>query len=101
MMAAGLVLAGCGGDDDDDDSANSAAIQSCKSACAGYEAGGCQVGTLAECETDCDDIGAAPADCQSATGAYYDCELAQPDICDIAVMTACNTELATMSSSCM
>ena len=98
VLMAGMGLAGCGGDDDDD--SGGGAAQSCLDVCTAQQTGSCLADTLESCQSDCAQVGSAPAACRTAAGNWDTCQLAQPDICSMDVLTACSAEMTAMINDC-
>src|SRR6187200_1356959 len=101
VLATVLVLAGavtgCGGDDDEDNSASK--LESCKQLCDEQATAACPLMLPADtCKQFCDLFAQAPAACQDAMKTASDCQLAQPDVCDIA---ACEQEESAYQQACM
>ncbi len=102
VLVAAFGLVACGSDDDDDSSSTgngSAAVTSCNSYCDKDAAAMCGLyTTAAECkDTECSDLGGAPAACADKIKAYYDCQGAQSDVCAI----GCDAEFNAMVDACM
>lgn len=95
-----LGVTACGSDDDDEGSA-SQGVAACQQFCTAYEGAACEAysaGDTCESWEGCTDTAGAPAACDSAVKAYYDCKAGQADIC--VQDTACGTELNAMMTAC-
>jgi hypothetical protein len=79
--------------------ADPATVASCNDYCAKYIAAACpssRYSTVDDCRTnECARYSNAPADCQTAARALYDCEQTQADICG---NTGCSNQLAAVTT---
>jgi hypothetical protein len=79
-MAISLAVSGCGSDGDP-----AATQASCIAYCTTYIAAACAAphyASVSACQTnECDHAAAAPASCQTAIKAYYDCRKTEADLC--------------------
>lgn len=93
IAALACIAASCGGDDDD--------VGSCHDVCQKQEMNGCTVFASQEaCDALCEGYKGIEG-CASAGKAYWDCQLAQPDICDLqSVGMACASEGMSFTTGC-
>ena len=102
VMLGSVTIPACG--DGDDGSKSEPAWQSAITACNAYcdaQQTSCGIYSSAdECKaTECDSnsLMLAPADCQEAAKAYYDCLNGVPNVCD---PSACSEQLTAVISAC-
>jgi hypothetical protein len=90
-----FVAVACG-DDEEDNSA--AKLQSCKQVCDKSATAMCGITIPADiCKQLCDAYTQAPAACQDAVKALYDCQLTQADICSD---TGCEAQNTAYEAAC-
>ncbi len=73
--------------------------EACDAVCDAQEAGMCGLLSTDDCKQICGAFSQAPASCQAAVDAYYQCVLDNEIACD-AANDACDSELATYQAAC-